>query len=245
MFNPFICYEKPRAVVLDARVYNLYYERFNEMGIEVIKTIKHPKLYDAISFHPDIVMCGIEKNKFVIAPLVYDYYKKKFEKYEVEVLKGSTELLNEYPNNIAYNVLIVDKYVFHKLEFMDNKLKEELRSRGYEFINVKQGYAKCSVAVVSNKAIMTSDTKIAKLASDKGIEALILKPGDIELKDMNYGFIGGATGNFLKKEFAFAGSLNKYKEGNKVKEFLKNLGVEYIELSKDKLIDVGTIIPIY
>ena len=43
---------------------------------------------------------------------------------------------------------------------------------GYEIINVKQGYAKCSICVVSDNAIITADKGIAKAAIQNRIDVL-------------------------------------------------------------------------
>jgi hypothetical protein len=52
-------------------------ERLLSMGIEVIKTLKHPRLYDAVSFHPDMVICPVGAGKMVVEPTMYELFQRK------------------------------------------------------------------------------------------------------------------------------------------------------------------------
>jgi hypothetical protein len=110
-----------------------------------------------------------------------------------------------------------------------------------KFINVKQGYTKCSTCVVTNQAVITSDTSIAKSLSLEKIDVLLIPPGDIILPGMNYGFIGGATGLVENDVLAFYGHLDHYLYGKDVLSFLKKHKVEPMFLRNGKLIDRGSI----
>ena len=44
--------QKVRAVIVDGRAAHLMEKRLLSMGIAVIKTLKHPRLYDAVHFIP-------------------------------------------------------------------------------------------------------------------------------------------------------------------------------------------------
>ena len=50
------------------------------------------------------------------------------------------------------------------------------------------------MAVVSNKAIITSDKVIAHEAKKVDLDVLLIPPGDIILPGLDYGFIGGCCG---------------------------------------------------
>jgi hypothetical protein len=111
-------------------------------------------------------------------------------------------------------------------------------------INVKQGYTKCSTAIISNNAVMTSDKGIAKALSTNGIDVLLLPPGDILLPGLDYGFIGGTCGMIDERTIAFFGDLYKYAWGHEVLKFLEKHKVHPIFLGKGKLIDRGSIFTI-
>ena len=55
---------------------------------------------------------------------------------------------------------------------------------------LKQGYTKCSILPIREKAIITSDKNIAKELLNYDFDVLLLPSGDIILPSLNYGFIG-------------------------------------------------------
>lgn len=61
---------------------------------------------------------------------------------------------------------------------------------------------------------------------------------------MNFGFIGGCTGILSDSEVGFLGKVENHPDFEKIKEFLNKYGKRYVSLSKEKLIDLGSIIPI-
>lgn len=120
----------------------------------------------------------------------------------------------------------------------------ELEKQGVKMIHVKQGYAKCSVCIVDENAIITSDRGIAKVAKNTGFEVMVIEPGFIQLRGLNYGFIGGATGLLDKDALGFAGDLTAHKNGLIIKDFLWTKGKTCIGLGELSLSDVGSIIPL-
>jgi hypothetical protein len=77
-----------------------------------------------------------------------------------------------------------------------------------------------------------------------GIECLLIKPGGIELKGLNYGFIGGASGLLSKKQIAFTGGLESLEDICKLRSFLYEKKFEIKILDKVRLTDYGSIIPL-
>ena len=65
--------------------------------------------------------------------------------------------------DIAYNGVKVGNCFFHYFNYTDSKIIEYYKANGDKLINDKQGYTKCSVAIINENAIITSDTKIAKI----------------------------------------------------------------------------------
>ena len=127
----------------------------------------------------------------------------------------------------------------HKLNYTDPNLISLVNHK--KLLNINQGYAKCSTAIVSENAVMTSDMKIGKILKENNIDVLLLPPGDIILPSLDYGFIGGTCGLLDNNTLAFYGDLDMYKYGNEVLSFLRKHNVEPIFLSKSKLIDRGSI----
>ena len=111
-------------------------------------------------------------------------------------------------------------------------------------IPVRQGYAKCSTAVVSEHAIITADSGIANAASLAGLDVLKLQPGYIHLDGYAYGFIGGTCGKLSASTIAFAGSVNRHPQAAEILKFLEQHQVQAISLYEGPLQDIGGILPL-
>jgi len=238
--------EKPvKLAVIDGRADNRVLNKLSTLNIEVIKTRVHPGVYESISCHPDIVINHVGGDTIVYAPGTDAEFLNALSQWGFKLIKGQNTPGMKYPHNIAYNAARVGNFVFHNLKYMDPVLKRELNKAGVEFIHVKQGYAKCSIAVVDQNAIITADAGIAKAAETRGIETLFVEIGeDILLPGMNCGFIGGSTGMIDKDKLFFTGSLDKIRCARKIKNFLDAKGIKIIEASDERAVDLGTIIPL-
>ncbi len=106
-------------------------------------------------------------------------------------------------------------------------------------IPVNQGYTKCSVCVVSENSIITSDDLIAARAADAGMDVLQIEPGHIELNGFEYGFIGGASFLIENKTIAFTGSLDQHPDKSAILSFLSKHNVEPVFLTDSMIFDIG------
>ncbi|QEK12507.1 hypothetical protein FQB35_09310 [Crassaminicella thermophila] len=240
---PFLPKEDVLAVIIDGRTPQILTNKLKNMSIHIVKTPFCKELYDAISYHPDILLHPVDGKDFVVAPNVYEILKEPLKKLGLNVIKGETFLLRNYPENIAYNIARVSNFAIHNLKYTDKVTLKLLEKSGVEFIHVKQGYSKCSICVVSEKAIITSDRGIAKKVEKYGIETLLISPGYIDLPGLSYGFIGGISGFIGKNKLAFSGHLRNHPDYERILDFLSNQQVEPVFLDDKKPIDIGSIIP--
>ncbi len=241
------CVEKKISTcIIDARVSNNIEKNLNKIGIKTIKTPKCLEVYNAISYHPDIQFFNCGDGKIIVSPNVYDKYIEILKDYNIEIEKGEKILSRKYPNDIVYNVCIVGKYAIHNFKYTDNKVLDYIEKKGFEKINIKQGYSKCSICVVDNNSIITSDEGIVQSIKENcaDIDCLLIKNGNIDLFDMNFGFIGGCSGKISDKEIAFLGKIENHPDFEKIKEFLNSKNIKTVSLSNNKLVDLGSIIPI-
>jgi len=239
------CYtfkNRSRIAIVDGRSEENLVRSLKSVGFSVLPTVKCTELYEAIAYHPDIVLYPVNRNTLVVAPNVFDYYKEALGNRTIKLIKGEKKLERNYPKNIAYNVARVGRYAIHNFKYTDEKLTYYLRKDGIEFINVKQGYSKCSTAVISDKGIITSDHSIAKVAERYGIDVLRIESGFISLPGLNYGFVGGATGLLSSKELMLSGSYDNHPNKNNINNFLSKYGVKPIFLTNKEIIDIGSII---
>ena len=112
-------------------------------------------------------------------------------------------------------------------------------ARGYHPIFVAQGYANCSVAVVDEHSIITADCGIAKACRAAGLDVLQICPGFIRIPVYDTGFIGGCCGKLGADQLAFTGRLDSHPDGMKIRAFIKECGVQIIELTDEPLFDIG------
>lgn len=254
--SPFCIKDNLSVCLIDGRVSDEIEKNLNDMGIEVIKTPKCEDVYEAISYHPDIQFFNCGEGKIIVAPNLYEKYEKIIDKIyyktknknleKIKIIKGEKNIEKKYPNDIPYNVCVVGKYAIHNFEYTDGEVLKFIEEKNLKKIDIKQGYAKCSICVVDEKSIITSDKGIAEKIknSDADIECLLINEGNIDLFEMNYGFIGGCSGLLSQKEIGFLGKIENHPNFERIKKFLDERNIKIVSLSNKKLIDLGSIIPI-
>lgn len=235
--------KKVSKVIVDYRISKESEITLNNIGIQCIKTIKCNNVYDEISGHTDIQLIHIGDNEIIVENTMYDIYNSIFKNININLIKGNTILKNKYPEDIAYNGCIIgDKFV-HNLKYTDSILLEKLKEKGFELINVNQGYSKCSISIVNENNIITSDRGIEKEVSKYMNVLYIEDETNIKLGNMQ-GFIGGATGLISNNIWCINGDINRLKNCNKILDFLKLNNMEVLCLNNLEVVDIGSIIPI-
>ena len=228
-------------VIVDCRADNRTIYSLENAGFAVIPTIKMECLYDAIATHADIQIHYLGNNRFICVPEAFEHYKKQLP-CGVELICGSKTLSGKYPHDIAYNAAALKDYVICNSIYTATEILSEYKSMSKEILSVRQGYSKCNICVVNGGAIITSDTGIAKIVGEHGIDVLEIESGHIKLRNLNYGFIGGATGLVKENVLAVNGDINTHPDAERIKEFCKKHNVQLFPLKDGILEDIGTII---
>lgn len=213
-------------------------------NIQIIKTIECKECYNAIKYHPDISVCNLGEGNIVVAPNVYEHYLNLLKPLGFNVIKGNSYIEQKYPNNIQYNITIMGDFAIHNFNYTDKEILDYINKKGIIKINTKQGYSKCSIGIVDENSIITSDEGIYKAVREYGIDCLLIKSKSIDLFELDYGFIGGCTGFISKDKIAFLGNIKKHPDYELIKKFIKSKNKEIVSLSKEKLLDLGSIIPL-
>jgi len=237
---------KVKFIIIDGRISKTTELNLANMGITPIKTLIHKGLYDSVSFHPDMMLHHIGDNRIVYAPDIDPTLLTQLTCLGFDMIKGMTYLSSSYPNNIAYNAARIGKYVVHNFKYTDPILKKQLESDDLEFIDVKQGYTKCSICILTHTAVITSDKGIEKSLSKNNLDVLLIEPdNNILLPGLDLGFIGGCTGKSDAKTLLINGDLSMLKSCNEIRSFAKKHGVYIKSLSEQNPIDIGSILPIF
>lgn len=242
--HPFIANDEICLVLVDERISWHMENELKKRNIEILKSIECKNTYNSIKYHPDICVFNLGNGRIIVEPSVYEEYKLILEPYKFEVIKGESEVKERYPYNVQYNVAIVGEYAIHNFKYTDPKILEYIEENNLIKVNIRQGYSKCSICIVDNKSIITSDEGIYNSLIGTDIDCLLIQSGHIKLEDMDYGFIGGCSGLLSQNEIAFCGDITNHPDYNAIKSFLKKRNKEMIILSKEPLSDLGSIIPL-
>lgn len=202
------------------------------------------KLPSALQHHADLGICVVSSKKAVCPPDSYEYYSEKLSPYGFEIIKGKNSLDCHYPGDSAYNVCIVGKKCFLNKNVCDEALLDILTSVGYEIINVKQGYTKCSICPIDENSIITADASISIAAKEQGMDVLLITNRGIKLPGYDNGFFGGCTGLYDKHTLLLNGEIKYLPESDAVKVFLNKKGISIKELKKGPVTDIGSILPL-
>lgn len=230
-----------KSFLVDYRINKEIENYFKNNNINYIKTKKHTDLYEEIDGHPDIIACDLG-DITVIEPKTYEKLESSLKNYNV--LKGKTYLDEKYPKDIAYNVVFTNKYLIGNLEYTDDIIKEYAKDRNLEFINVKQGYTRCSTIPLSNDVFITSDKNIYHTLKSKNIYVYYLDIENIMLSNRYNGFLGGSCGVY-DDEIIFFGSILKSNVYDNFDKIAKKHNIKYTNIFDSNLIDFGSMIGLY
>lgn len=228
-----------KYALVDYRINSVEKSNLEKLGCTVLLCPPYAKLYEAVCGHPDMLIHIIDNDNILVHKDMPLHFVQLLKSLNFNVLKSHSSISAKYPYDIALNALNLPNLFVHYLKYTDEILLDKIKNK--ILINVKQGYSKCSTAIISEKAIMTSDKGIAVSLKSNKIDVLLLPPGDIELPGLDYGFIGGCCGKINDSTLAFYGDLSHYTYGNEVLSFLKKHKVEPVYLRNGKLIDRGSI----
>lgn len=153
-------------------------------------------------------------------------------------------LQKKYPYNIAFNHVIMGKTFIGYTAYTQQHIVDYCKSQNFCVIDVKQGYTKCSCAVVNENALITADSHIYHKCREHHIDVLKIGSGFIQLYGYNYGFIGGCCGKLSRDILAFTGKLSAHKNADDIRKFLRQYNIYPLELSNKPLFDIGSILPI-
>ena len=141
-----------------------------------------------------------------------------------------------YPGDASLCACAVGNRLIHNSRVSDASVLLEWRG---EYIDVRQGYARCSVCAVDDHSIITADSGIASAAKKAGISVLQISPGHIALDGFDYGFIGGAS-FCCSSAVYFTGSLDMHPDGIRIADFISSRGKTSVSLTNEPLFDIGS-----
>lgn len=217
-------------------------DALKKYGVRLIKTSADENLDDPVKYHPDMLFYPCPKGEIILAPSQYEQ-KLILEKMGFKA-EFSKPLKRKYPHDIALNFLALGEYIFGRTDFADPLVLKNAAEQKVELVKVNQGYARCSVLVVGEKAAITEDESLFKALSEKGIDVLKLERGYVTLEGYDCGFIGGAGGKISKDTVAFFGDCSLHPQWKEIEAFLSKHHCKSVFLSDELLADYGGFVPL-
>lgn len=233
--------------------YSYITDELKKLGITVVTTAPHTRLPYPERFHTDLQLSHYSKGKILVSSnttMAEDNIVKKLTNISantnvnINIKKSMSLLGNKYPYNICFNSVVIDNKLICNVKFTAKEIIKEFSKPNCKIINTKQGYSKCSTAVVNSNAVITTDESIFKVCKKNNIDVLKITPQFIRLPYYNYGFIGGCCTKLSKDILAFTGSVKNHPDYILMRSFLQNYGVYILELSNKPLLDIGGIFPL-
>lgn len=222
--------------------------RVEALGICVIPTQPVRRFYPFERYHADMQVLPGDGNTVFVLEQCYTLRERLQAHYKavipIPVLDDPAQAVIVYPYNTALNFTILQNTVIGNFKQTNGKVMSFFSEKKFRLLQTKQGYSKCSTAVVSDKAIITADESIYRVATENNIDVLKIREGYIDLPGTNYGFIGGCCGKLNEQLLAFTGNIKEHPDYTDIKAFCGNYAVDIYSLSTSKLLDVGGIIPI-
>ena len=214
------------------------------LDFEVISLSNFQRLPSPVASHADMLMFPIDNKIFLsrdYAPFCKELLERlKRNSYDIVIC--DCDIKNEYPFDVCFNAARVGKNILANTKYICSDIKRYIEGSSYSLHHVKQGYTKCSTVILSENAIITADTGIAKKASELGIDVLTVNNSHdaVLLDGYDYGFLGGACGLYDGTLY-FCGDISRHPDHNKILEFCNAHGVKLYSLSGAQLQDVGGI----
>ena len=235
MRYPHLPEEKVKSVFLGEKYKEILDKPLKQRGILPIYIPINKNIEQEINSHIDINLFQVSKEITICEPTL---------QVDFNAIKGDNILKKTYPNNIAYNGLLIGKHFFHNLKYTDKKLLEYLPTN-IDIHNVKQGFSKCMVCVLSEDSAITSDVGMYNELKKYLKDVLLICQGHIDLVGYEYGFIGGSSFKTDKNTICFTGTIDHHPDKNNILDFIyhKNIQVDY--LTDIKIQDVGGLLPIF
>lgn len=217
-------------------------ENLKNLGVNPIIITACPDLSIPVNSHADMLIHTVGGNRVYVSG-EYEY-TTELRKYGFCVEMIDKKLSSVYPNDVLLNIANINGNIFCNEKIYKSNLMDYYKRNANKIIFVNQGYSKCSTCIITECAIITSDTSIYNAARINGFDVLKIREGFISLPGYNHGFIGGCSGLIDKNILAFTGNIKEHPDYFEIKAFAQNYNINLLSLTNNTLNDIGGIIPL-
>lgn len=235
-----------KTVLIGEKYAVLLAKPLEELGVSPFFVPDNQFIDARLAGHTDLSCFHARGEKVWLAPHLRDtLFISALEKLGARISFADIVQDKSYPMDAQLNIAPVGSAVFYNPKVSYLPAVDFLTSEcGYTAVEVRQGYVKCSVLVVDEHSIITSDAGIARAAKCAGLEVLEVSPGGVALDGFEYGFIGGAGFKLSSTQLAFTGVLDYHPDKARILSFLAARGIDPVYLTNRPVFDIGSAIPL-
>lgn len=232
-------------ILLGEKYADILKEPLKKLGLTPVFVPDNPFVDARLCGHADLSVFHAGYNRLILAPFLRKSgFADRLEALGIVCSFAEIEQGAKYPMDAQLNACMVGKNLICRQNITAKDITDYITGRGTNIIFCKQGYVKCSVCVVDEASIITSDCGIGELCRKRGMDVLLITPGFIRLDGFPYGFIGGSTFKLADNRMAFTGVLSRHPDKQRIIDFLEKRGIEPVFLTDKEIFDIGSAIPL-
>jgi hypothetical protein len=233
-----------KAVLISKEAGGEVMKILEKRGVEALIVPPCTDIAPQVSAHPDMLFHHLGGDRIIYYRGAAGTVCRRLTELGFDMERSDMPLEPQYPHDIALNAARVGNYLFCNAKYTDRTILNYCSQSNIHIINVRQGYAKCSVCVADDNSIITADSGIAAAARECGINVLLIRSGFINLPGYGSGFVGGCCGKAGYHKMFFCGNISAHPDFAEIKKFLSVRNIEIETLGTDPLCDIGSIIPL-
>lgn len=231
--------QSPVDTVIISGEYPHFIDRVEGLGIRAVQTRPCFSMPFPERYHADMQCLYLGREQLIVLKECR-VLQDRLHEIGIPFHKAVSNIAaDEYPYHILLNSLVMKRHVFCNKKYADPKISEICDKNNKEIVSVRQGYTRCSAAVVSENALVTADESIYRATVKLGYDVLKIREGHIKLPGFSHGFIGGCCALLEFSQLFFTGDITQHPDYEAIKGFARNHGVYLNLLDKCELMDVG------
>ena len=232
-------------LIIGEKYLPLLQKPLDSLGIDVLAVPDNRCVDIRLSSHADLsVFHPGGETLYLAAMHKYTDFADKLAQIGFDLQFCAESQGEKYPNDAMLNLCALGNSFIYSPKVSDRDVTSYLTGQGRGGISCKQGYCRCSVCIVDEKAIISADKGISAACRSEGIDVLEIQPGFVALEGFDYGFIGGAAFKISSDRLAFTGTLDYHPDKRAILDYLEKHRVSPVFLTEAPLFDIGSAVPI-
>ena len=224
-----------KTVLVSERLSEACAAALADLGFSVRRMPSDPRLPEPVNDHPDLLAARLPTGELLLTEPYARMTDRFWTSLDAPICLTTEPLGNRYPQDVLLDALAIGERLYGNADAVSTVLRSCYRA----FTAVKQGYARCSVALLSDTCAVTADHGLAEVLRRDGVDVLEIRTGHIQLPGYAYGFIGGAGGAVGEGQYVFFGNLLSHPDGETIAAFAESKKINAVSLSDEPLSDRG------